>query len=211
MVGKRGQRRLLGRRLAAFTLAMIAALGMACSIGPAPTPPTQQWTVEEGFESGLGTWARGADVPLDGEIPNQTVEWSIEQSDEQSKSGQASARLFLDGKHDDGTIWLTHSFAVPANGEYAVHLSLDLWSQSESFNTLGKVAVYAGPRQPTEEADFDTSQPADQAEGWKRYEYQMKARSDDQGQLWVAFGISVVWETQVTYFIDDVNIEIIPS
>ncbi len=39
----------------------------------------------------------------------------------------------------------------------------------------------------------------------------MRRRSDSKGRLWVAFGISVVWETKVTYFIDDVRIEIVPS
>jgi hypothetical protein len=183
---------------------------MACSLRPSPTPAPRQWTLEEKFEAGLGGWEKGADVPPDGERPNQTVEWSIEPSTEQARDGQASARLFLDGKHDDGTIWLTRSFAVPANGSYTVRIALDLWSPSESFNTLGKVAAYAGPRQPVEEEDLDTSQPADQATGWKRYNYEINTRSDDVGRLWVAFGISVVWETKVTYFIDDVRIEIEP-
>jgi hypothetical protein len=69
-----------------------------------------------------------------------------------------------------------------------------------SFNTLGKAAAQAGPRQP-----------ADQAAGWKRYEYEVNTRSDNEGWLWVAVGISVMWETKVTYVIDDLRIEIKPS
>ena len=211
MLRQLGRPRLCGSLRAVLTLALIASLSVACDFGTIPTPGRSEWTIEEGFERGLGEWERGADVPQDGERPNQTVEWSIELSNEQAKGGQASARMFLYGKHDDGTIWLTRSFALPARAQYVVHIALDLWSPSESFNTLGKVAVYTGPRRPTAEGDFDTSQPADQAAGWKRYEYQMNTRSDDQGRLWVAFGISVVWETKVTYFIDDVRIEVKPS
>jgi hypothetical protein len=202
---------LSGSLSAALTLTLLAVLSLACNFGVRPTPASREWTIEEGFESGLGDWERGADVPQDGDRPNQTVEWSIERSNEQAKGGRASARFFLDGKHDDGTIWLTRSFEVSANQEYAARITLDLWSPSESFNTLAKVAAYTGPRQPMEEGDLNTSQPADQAAGWKRYEYQMNTRSDGQGRLWVAFGISVVWETKVTYFIDDVRIEIKPS
>jgi hypothetical protein len=80
-----------------------------------------------------------------------------------------------------------------------------------SFNTLGKAAAQAGPRQPAEEEDFDRSQPADQAAGWKRYEYEVNTRSDNEGWLWVAVGISMVWKTKVTYVIDDLRIEIKPS
>jgi len=172
-----------GSLSAALTLALVASLSVACHFGTRPTAVRGESTVEEGFERGLGNWERGAEVPQDGDRPNQTVEWSIELSNEQVKGGQATARFFLDGKHDDGTIWLTRSFAVPANEQYVVRIAADLWSHSESFNTLAKVAAYAGPRQPTQEEDFDASQPADQTAGWKRYEYRMDTRSDGQGRL----------------------------
>jgi hypothetical protein len=181
---------------------------------PAPTgTPTAELpdlpiVLREGFESGLEGWQTGADVPGDPNNPGQPVAWSIEASDEQAAAGQQSARFTLDGSQDDGTIWLARELAVPANAELRVALSLQLWSVSESFNTLANVAAYAGPQPPETEEDFDTSKPADLAEGWHRYDFTFPVHSDAQGRVWVAAGISVVWETEVTYFLDDLQITI---
>jgi hypothetical protein len=155
----------------------------------------------------LHDWQTGADVPEDGERPGP-VDWSIEASQLQSSDGQWSVQFFLDGKHDDGTIWLVHPLHVPAAQDLAVRLSFDAWSESESFNTTGKVATYAGARKPKQEGDFDLSQALNQTTGWKRYSYSMDVQSGDNGQLWMAVGITAVWETKLTYYFDNLLLEI---
>jgi hypothetical protein len=124
--------------------------------------------------------------------------------------GTASARFTLDGSQDDGTIWLTRPFDVAAEESFRVQLTFDLWSASESFNTLANVAATAGSRPPREENDFNLGQPANQSEGWRTYEYEFDVRSGSEGEIWVAFGISAVWETEMTYYVDDVRVEIAP-
>jgi hypothetical protein len=196
---------------ASLRLLMVASVIVALAgavVRCRATPSWRQLTIRESFEYGLGEWESGADVPQDGDQPGQSVEWSIDLVAEPSSEGKAAVRYFLDGKHDDGTIWLTRSFQVRGNQAYRVRLSFDLWSQSESFNTLAKVAAYAGPRRPVGEGSFDLAQAADQAAGWRRYAYEMNVLSGADGKVWVAFGISVVWETKVTYLVDNVLIEI---
>lgn len=164
---------------------------------------------EDGFEGDLSTWQMGADVPMDPNNPGNPVAWSIQASLDQAAEGNRSARFELDGSQDDGTIWLTRAFEVPANERIDVDLDFQLWNEGPSMaNTLIKVAAYAGPQPPEAEGDFNTERPGNRVEGWDEYEYRFSAQSSADGQIWVAFGISVVWETQVVYYIDDVNVEI---
>ncbi len=179
---------------------------------PAPpatvTPSDGSVPFQEGFEGALDGWRKGSDVPEDPDRPGEPVRWSIEISADQAAEGGSSARFTLDGKQDDGTIWLARPFAVEPNQTKRVQLALDLWSRSESFNTLAKVALYAGPEPPNEEADFDTSRAANQVTGWRTYQADLEVDSGAEGRIWVAFGISAVWETEMTYYVDDVRVDI---
>jgi hypothetical protein len=166
--------------------------------------------VHEGFEAGLGTWDKGFDLPPDPNRPGELVEWSIEQTTERASEGTASARYTLDGRQDDGTIWLARSIPVAPNTVHDVVLSFELWSDSESFNTIAKVAAYAGAVEPTVEADFDTTQAANLEVGWRTYSYEFVVPVGSDGLLWVAFGISAVFETVMSYDVDDVRVTIDP-
>jgi hypothetical protein len=176
---------------------------------PSPTAPAAGAPgFEEGFEGGLDAWQQGADVPEDPAHPGQPVDWRIETSPEQAAEGQSSARLTLDGTQDDGTIWLARPIHVASGERARVRLSFELWSASESFNTLANVAAYAGAQPPAAEEDFDLSQVANVAEGWVTYDYTFDVRGSAEGQAWVALGISAVWETQMTYYIDNVRVDV---
>lgn len=189
--------------IAALLLTVASVVACNTKAGAAP----YQATFRDSFEAALGDWQTGADVPEDGEQPGP-VAWSIETSQAQSSDGHSSVSLFLDGKHDDGTIWLVRSFNVPANRHLMVKLSFDAWSELESFNTTAKAAVYAGARRPQQEGDFDLSQALNQATGWKRYVCGIDVQSGADGQLWVAVGITAVWETKLTYYFDNLLMEV---
>ena len=193
-------------RIAGICISMTLA-GLMSGTGCLPPAPIE---FTDSFDNGLNQWTQGADVPLDPNNPGQTVAWSIEVSQDQAHSGHQSARMTLDGSQDDGTIWLQRAFDVSTGQAYTVSVSFWLWSESESFNTLAKAAAYAGPAAPVGEANFDVSQPANQVAGWRQYSYQFESAGNQTGELFVALGISVVWETQVTYYIDDVQVEIRP-
>ncbi|NLX13626.1 MAG: hypothetical protein GXY44_08240 [Phycisphaerales bacterium] len=158
----------------------------------------------EDFET---EWLTGADVPEDPNCPGRTVDWAVEFSDERANGGKYSAMFFLDGRQDDGTIWLTRSFSAPSPGaRYEVTIAFDLWSESASDNTIAKVAFYGGGQRPQQEADFDTSQAANQAAGWRRYTSVQQVTAGADSRFWIAFGISAVWETEMTYFIDNLTV-----
>jgi hypothetical protein len=190
-------------RPSSAVLALLACALAACGGGSGGGDPDP--FLADGFEAGLGAWAKGADVPLDPNNPPEFVAWSIEASTEQASEGTTSARYDLDGTQDDGTIWLVRALDVGA-GAHVVTLSFDLWSESESFNQIAKVAAYVGADPPAVEADFDTTEAANLADGWVRYEYEVPVTAGPDGLVRVAMGISAVFESVMTYYVDDVRV-----
>lgn len=166
-------------------------------------------TIRENFENGFGEWVTDADVPLDPNNPGHLVEWSITRSTVVANSGQHSTRLFIDGRQDDGTIWIERRIAVKRNVQIQVKVSFDLYSEQESFNTLAAVCAYVGARNPEGEEDFTVVGSANEVAGWKKYSLTKAVDTGSSEELWVAVGISVRWETYMTYYIDDVETEIL--
>lgn len=162
--------------------------------------------LEEGFEEGFGGWIAGADMPLDPNNPGQTVAWSITRVTNLSKSGQYSLKLFIDGRQDDGTIWIGRKVSLAEGRTVRVKVSFELYSESESFNTIAAVCAYIGLKEPLREDDFIVLGPANIIEGWKTYTYEAELNTGLNSEAWVAIGISVRWETLMTYYIDNIEI-----
>jgi len=186
-------------------LGLISMLGGCYGYGPGDniTLPIE---FADDFESAITTvWHKGADVPEDPNHPDQKVDWHIEQSALQMQSGSYSAEFYLDGRQDDGTIWLARSFQVPKNKPVTAHLYFELYSKDESFNQIANVVAYAGSQTPSLEADFADQQPANQSKGWRPYHFQIPVATNE-GTVVVAFGISAIFETPMTYYLDSVKI-----
>jgi len=49
---------------------------------------------------------------------------------------------------------------------------------------------------------------ANQVSGWKEYDYMVSLNTGSSDRIWIAVGITVLWETQMSYNIDDVRIVI---
>lgn len=169
---------------------------------------TNHKVIREGFENGLGEWVADADVPLNPNNPGHFVEWNITRSTDVANSGQYSLKLFIDGWQDDGTIWIERKIAVEKNALIRVNVSFDFYSEQESFNTIAAICAYAGIRNPETEENFSVVGNADEVEGWKRYSLTANIDAGSSGEIWVALGISVRWETHMTYYIDDVEVNV---
>lgn len=206
---------------AALILASALAAGCAGDQGAQPVQ------VLERFEEDLTPWEKDADVPDDPNRPGEKVEWSIELSDEEATSGERSARLAIDGSQDDGTIWIVRGIQVSPAASYEATVQVQAWSQSESFNHITDLVLYLGAQAPTAEDDFPRSEngsagttpdgqaagirePLHQTEGWQAYGFDWITPGDAE-RLYVAVGISVVWETQVHHFVDDLSVDLQPQ
>lgn len=180
-----------------------------CPADEEPIPGTVMFS--DDFESGLTGWMTNADVPSDPNRPGQLVEWSIAASSELAYQGMQAVKLRLDGRQDDGTIWLERGFDVRPGRMYRVSLDFEFWSESESFVLLAMVAAYAGAQPAQVEADFNTQQAANLLGGWRAYSYEFDVQAGEDGRAWVGLGISAVWETELTYYLDNVEIVLEPQ
>jgi len=169
-------------------------------------PPLQ--VIREDFEEGFGGWILDADVPLDPNNPGNFVEWDITRSKDVAYSGEYSLKFFIDGRQDDGTIWIERKINVKRNSQVKIKISFKFYSESESFNTIAVICAYAGIRNPDVEEDFTVIGPANEVKGWKTYNFTMSLHTGSSDEIWVALGISVRWETYMTYYIDDVKVEV---
>jgi hypothetical protein len=160
------------------------------------------------FEVGLSNWEIGAEVPEDPNNPGHSVDWTIERSLNRSASGTYSVRLAIDGTQDDGAIWISHKLSLEPESQKTVNVTFQLWSPSESFNTIAAVVAYVGVLEPKAEEDFQVVGSADQAEGWRTYSYSTDLKVNEDGAAYVAFGIAVRWETTMEYFVDDAIVTI---
>lgn len=194
-----------------ITLAIAVALSIgiiqALYIFQSRTAVTEDFEQLPG-DGNLGMWVADGHVPLDPNSPGNLVQWHIRRVSNVSRSGLYSAEFFIDGTQDDGTIWLERKINVKTNTQIRVSVSFWLYSEQESFNTIAAVVAYAGATKPVVEDDFAILGVANEAAGWKKYVYTSTLNPDSNGDIWVAFGISVRWETRMTYYIDDVKIEV---
>ena len=163
--------------------------------------------VKDSFENYF-IWNTDSDLPLDPNNPGNYVNWEIKQSSEKAKTGSKSICLFIDGHQDDGTIWFEKEITVQKNAEIKVDLSFELYSPSESFNTIAMVVGCIGLDNPEYEADFTVLGSANMVEGWKKYTLSETVTTDESGKICVGVGISVRWEAEMQYYIDDVEIYI---
>jgi hypothetical protein len=195
--------------IAALLVTVAVAIGIlsALYVNLAPNVITEDF--EQNIEEGdFGEWFINGHVPQDPNNPGHTVQWHIRRVSNISRSAMHSMELFIDGKQDDGTIWLERKISVKENTQIRISVSFWFYSEQESFNTIAAVVAYAGLVEPQVEDDFAVVGLANEAAGWKNYVYTADLNTDSNGEVWVAVGITVRWETYMTYYIDDVRIEI---
>lgn len=120
---------------------------------------------KESFEQDFGGWIEDADVPPDLNNPGSKVEWNVSRTSSPAKSGQHSVELYIDGRKDDGTVWIEKMLSTERNAQVQVNVSFDLYSESESFNVIAAVVSFAGTSNPEVEADLKVVGKADDVSG----------------------------------------------
>ncbi len=164
--------------------------------------------LDEGFEQDFGGWEWDADVPPDPNNPGSLVDWNVSRVTSPVKSGQYSVELYLDGRQDDGTVWIEKQFSVKKDSQIQVKVSFEFYSETESFNVIADVVGFAGTSNPEVEADFTDLGQANEVAGWKRYTHTATVNTGQSEEVWVAVGITALWETEMTYNLDDIKVTI---
>jgi len=193
--------------IAVLIVIIVIAIGIINISRIHVTPPLIEEFEQNLGETNFGDWTANQHVPQDPNNPGNLVQWHIRRASNVSRSGAYSAEFFIDGRQDDGTIWLERKISVNKNTQVRVSISFWLYSEQESFNTIAAVVAYAGTTRPAVEEDFTVVGYANEAQGWKTYSYVADVNTDSTGEAYIAVGITVRWETTMTYYIDDIVTE----
>jgi hypothetical protein len=197
------------RRAFLRTAAVAGAVGTAgCSTGDGPL-------LADGFENGLDPWTAAASIGTDA---FDVFEWTIERTDERAHEGSWSVRVDTEGRHDDGTAWVVRPLDVPPDVSQ-LSVAVMVWSSSESFNVLRHLVVALRPDPPETEADFPDPgansgqiddapygglrEPLHLEAGWREYATSWAPDSLPE-RVYLAVGVSVVWEADATHYLDEV-------
>jgi hypothetical protein len=95
-----------------------------------------------------------------------------------------------------------------SNSQVQARVSFEFYSEQESFNVIAGVCAFAGISNPAVEEDFVVLGPANEVAGLKGYAHTTTLHTDSRGEVWIALGITVLWETEMTYNIDNVKVTI---
>ena len=90
-----------------FAVILIVALALLAFKFLSPELQPDQTTFFDDFENNMSNWTIDSQVPEDPNNPGHSVVWLVERSTNQSFSGNYSVLCWIDGRQDDGTIWIT--------------------------------------------------------------------------------------------------------
>lgn len=184
-----------------------------------------QYAFREGFESGVSEWDAAAAIGPEVELAD--FEWELGVTDTEAAEGTRSLRIWNEGDHDDGVTWGVHPVPVEPDRSYAISVSAQFWSESESFNTIRDAVMRLGPEPPEIETDFPQPgvnttklgqtpygglrEPLWLTDGWHKYSFTWVTPKITTDTLYIAVGTSVIWEGDATHYVDDIRVEVAPD
>lgn len=172
-------------------ISLIVQAGGAAQAATSPQPTA---TYKESFEQDMGGWQPVSD--------GLARAWRVYRTTEQASDGEFGVGFETDGRDDDGTVWIQRAFRAQPNTTVTVSLSFSLHSRSAGAVNGWNVVGFAGTRTPRSEEDFSVIGKTDRAGGWAPYTFRTRVTTDGSGTVWVAAGVSVLWETIRTYYVD---------
>ncbi len=158
------------------------------------------------YEDGMEGWEPDHQITCGDATPPCEFVWGVQRSTEQAKQGRYSLRVSLDGRNDDGTVWIERPFSVPST--VTVNLSFWLWSPSESQANRWPVLANVGIRNPRSEADFTIIGETDTAPGWVQHTYSRTFKTGEATRIWVGYGVGATWEIARVYYLDVARVTI---
>ena len=194
--------------------------GIAGCLGDDDDGEDLTFTFEETFDDGLDDWE--IEAAIGPEVDLEDWDWSIDLTDEPVHVGEQSIEVFTEGRYDDGLAWLATTIEIEPDRRYHAEASVHAWSQSYSDNNLRRLACYLGPDTPESQTDFPQADwtstdkdepsyggirdPLNRAEGWHEHTFEWESPRLSTNELTFAVGIGVVWETDLTYYLDDFEV-----
>jgi hypothetical protein len=187
------------RTMRVLLVACTALLSWAAGVVPAGASDLPVRTYKESFERDFGGWMPDSD--------GKARAWRVERTPKLAADGFFSLEYYVDGRDDDGTVWVERAFPVPAGTPLNVTVTFQLNGPAPDL-TGWPVVAYAGADNPAAEADFTIIGRAGEVTGWAKYGHKTRVVAPKTGMIWIAVGISVTWETIRTHYLDLVEVTI---
>jgi hypothetical protein len=151
-------------------------------------------TQRESFERDMGGWRADTD--------GRARDWRIYRTTERAVDGTVGLGFYLDGRNDDGTIWIERTF--PSRPSSTVTVSVSFWVHSTVVSEINAWPVVAtvGVRDPEVERDLPIIGMTNRTLGWAKYSFTKSVSTDRTGTVWVAVGLSATWEGIRTHHVD---------
>jgi len=184
--------------LVTVSMAAVLAALPAVDVNASVTVPLRY---VQSFETDMDSWTPASD--------HRERAFRINRSTAMAYHGATSLEYFLDGRNDDGTIWVQRPIkGLPPRTAVSVLATFWLHSPTKSDTNNWPVVSYAGASPPSAESDFVIVGLTDRVAGWAPYGKRVVANTDQFGNLWLAIGIGATWEVARTYHLDLFNIRV---
>jgi hypothetical protein len=108
-----------------------------------------------------------------------------------------------DGLGDDGTLWIERLFNIEPSVPTLVSVDFQQFSPVQSDLNNFEIKAAISTTNPNEQADFTTIGATGSIAGWALFAHDQLIASPT-GEVWVAVGIRVAWESPRVYGIDHV-------
>ena len=183
----------------------ISLLGIAASLTPTSADAAiYTFDFDGSFEGWNWQWdlSEGGPGVVPGEVSLSNVRGS----------GDNASLLFDmgNGAADDGTLWIEKAFDVSPNTPSLITVSFDQFNLMQSDMNRFEVRAMIGDFDPQIQADFAVIGETGTNTGWVPFTYQQTVNSAG-GQAYVALGIRVAWEARRQYWVDHVQVNVVPE
>jgi len=151
-------------------------------------------------------WQRDWEMPLlpSGENPRMAGSDLSRLRNDRLGQPTTSLHLGMDGFSDDGNVFIKRR--IPINPGSGPTINLSFWLTNTSSQNV--VAMFIGDYEPEVEKDFFLNG-VPSVSKWKEYTYQQAIPgTSEASEIWVALGVSITWESQFEYFVDDITITV---
>jgi hypothetical protein len=163
------------------------------------------------FEVDMEGWQAAATDTLD-----PLIDWHVEHTTQEAAVGEGSVEFHLANLNDAGKIWMERSFDLAPGTTYEVALDYAFaTSDWGDFNLFTIIAgVHADPPRSAGELTFQGNTghggSSDVGLVWLEKSYTFTQTVPTDGAVYVTIGVWGTWETDRTYFVDEVTIRFTP-
>jgi hypothetical protein len=181
-------------------------IGVIFLFGGCVNNPPEQGDYSFSFEHDMEGWsAKGTD------LDNPPVEWSIQRSQEIARDGHTAIKYYLSNVNDAGKIWIERPFDVKPDSLYQVNVRYSFASADCGDINLWTIITGVVPEAPQSRDDLIYQKDTGNGSTGPGYEwldksYDFTIQSNSSGKLYVIIGIWGTWETDRTYYVDEVQV-----